>query len=190
MSQMTAPSRIPRTTGRRPAPAPSLRVVPGARGARAGSGSAAFAVACIVLLAAGLMSLLLINISMSRASYALHDLQATSGELADTQDALTQQLSGLESPPHLAKRAVAMGMVPAPNAAFLRLSDGKVVGVAKKATKGEGFTVVSQTSSSPSPSSPAAPAAAVSGAPDGAAAPSTTDQSPGAAGTTEPSTTR
>ncbi len=105
------------------------------------------------------MSLLLINISMSRASYALHDLQATSGELADTQDALTQQLSGLESPPHLAKRAVAMGMVPAPNAAFLRLSDGKVVGVAKKATKGEGFTVVSQTPSSPSPSAPAAPAA-------------------------------
>ena len=90
------------------------------------------------------MSLLLINISMSRASYALHDLQATSGELADTQDALTQQLSGLESPPHLAKRAVAMGMVPAPNAAFLRLSDGKVVGVAKKATEGEGFAVVSQ----------------------------------------------
>ena len=40
-----------------------------------------------------------------------------------------------------------MGMVPAPNAAFLRLSDGKVVGVAKKATKGEGFTVVSQTPS-------------------------------------------
>ena len=189
MSQMTAPSRIPRTTGRRPAPAPGLRVVPGTRGARAGSGSAAFAVACIVLLAAGLMSLLLINISMSRASYALHDLQATSGELADTQDALTQQLSGLESPPHLAKRAVAMGMVPAPNAAFLRLSDGKVVGVAKKATKGEGFTVVSQTPSS-SPSASAAPAAGGSGTQDGAAAPSTTDQTPGAAGTTEPSTTR
>jgi hypothetical protein len=189
MSQMTAPSRIPRTTGRRPVPVPSLRVVPGTRGARAGSGSAAFAVACIVLLAAGLMSLLLINISMSRASYALHDLQATSGELADTQDALTQQLSGLESPPHLAKRAVAMGMVPAPNAAFLRLSDGKVVGVAKKATKGEGFTVVSQTPSSPSPSSSAAPAAGGTGGPDGAA-PSTTSQTPGAAGTTEPSTTR
>ena len=66
MSQMTAPSRIPRTTGRRPAPAPGLRVVPGTRGAPAGSGSAAFAVACIALLAAGLISLLLINISMSR----------------------------------------------------------------------------------------------------------------------------
>ena len=82
-----------------------------------------------------------------------------------------------------------MGMVPAPNAAFLRLSDGKVVGVAKKATKGEGFTVVSQTPS-PSPSAPAAPAAGGTGAQDGAAAPSTTDQTPGAAGTTEPSTTR
>ena len=110
---------------------------------------------------------------MSRGSYALHDLQATSGELADTQDALTQQLSGLESPPHLAKRAVAMGMVPAPNAAFLRLSDGKVLGVAKKATKDEGFTVVSQT---PSPSATAtaatpAPAASTGAAPDGAAAP-------------------
>ena len=190
MSQMTAPSRSPRTAGRRPAPAPGLRVVPGTRGARAGSGGAAFAVACIVLLAAGLISLLLINISMSRGSYALHDLQATSGELADTQDALTQQLSGLESPPHLAKRAVAMGMVPAPNAAFLRLSDGKVVGVAKKATKGEGFTVVSQTPAPSSPTAPAAPAAAATGAQDGAAASSTNDQTPGATGATEPSTTR
>jgi hypothetical protein len=159
MSQMTAPSRIPRTTGRRPAPAPGLRVVSGTRGARPGSGGAAFAIACIALLAAGLVSLLLINISMSRGSYALHDLQATSGELADTQDALTQQLSVQKSPPHLAARAVAMGMVPAPNAAFLRLSDGKVVGVAKKAARGKGFTVVSQTpSSSSSPAIPAAPA--------------------------------
>ena len=83
-----------------------------------------------------------------------------------------------------------MGMVPAPNAAFLRLSDGKVVGVAKKATKGEGFTVVSQTPSTPSPSPSAAPAAGAGGAQAGAAAPSTSNQTPGAAGTTKPSTTR
>ena len=183
MSQMTAPSRIPRTTGRRPAPAPGLRVVPGTRN-RPGSGGAAFAVACIALLAAGLFSLLLINISMSRGSYALHDLQAASGELADTQDALTQQLSAQESPPHLARRAVEMGMVPAPSAAFLRLSDGKVLGVAKKATAGEGFTVVSQTQT-PSGSG----ASAAGGTKAGGAAPSTTDQS-GAVDSTTPATTR
>jgi hypothetical protein len=183
MSQMTAPSRIPRTTGRRPAPAPGLRVVPGTRN-RPGSGGAAFAVACIALLAAGLFSLLLINISMSRGSYALHDLQAASGELADTQDALTQQLSAQESPPHLARRAVEMGMVPAPSAAFLRLSDGKVVGVAKKATASEGFTVVSQTQT-PSDSG----ASAAGGTTAGGAASSTTDQS-GAVDSTTPATTR
>ena len=95
-----------------------------------------------------------------------------------------QQLSAQESPPHLARRAVAMGMVPAPSAAFLRLSDGKVVGVAKKATADEGFTVVSQTQA-PSGSG----ASAAGGTTAGGAAPSTTDQS-GAVDSTTPATTR
>ena len=75
-------------------------------------------------------------------------------------------------------------MVPAPSAAFLRLSDGKVVGVAKKATAGEGFTVVSQTQT-PSGSG----ASAAGGTKAGGAAPSTTDQS-GAVDSTTPATTR
>ena len=164
--------------------------MPGTRGARAGSGSAAFAVACIVLLAAGLMSLLLINISMSRASYALHDLQATSGELADTQDALTQQLSGLESPPHLAKRAVGDGhgpgaqrRLPAPLGRQGRRR-GEEGDQGRGLYRGLADAVLSE------PLRTGRPGGTVTGAQDGAAAPSTTEQTPGAAGTTEPSTTR
>ena len=143
MSQMTAAAaRVGTARAPRRTPTlPSLRVVSGAETKRPGAG---FAVLCMVLLSAGLLGLLLLNTSLAQGAFALHDLQATSGELSDTQDALTQQIENASSPQHLAKQAVAMGMVPAQSAAFLRLSDGAVFGVATPATKQPGFTVIGQ----------------------------------------------
>ena len=54
----------------------------------------------------------------------------------------TQAIDAQRSPANLAARAAKLGMVPAGSAAFLRLSDGKVLGVAEPATKRPGFTVV------------------------------------------------
>jgi hypothetical protein len=96
----------------------------------------------MTLLCAGLFGLLMLNTAMAEGSFTLHSLQATSGELADTQDALTQAIDAQRSPANLASRATRLGMVPADSAAFLRLSDGKVLGVAKPAKKDSGFTVV------------------------------------------------
>lgn len=142
MSQMTAAvARVGvRAPQRRTVTPPSLRVVTGAE-RRPGPG---FAILCMVLLTAGLMGLLLLNTSLGQGAFALHDLQATSGELSDTQDALAQQIATVSSPSHLAQQASAMGMVPSPSAAFLRVSDGAVFGVAKAASKQPGFTVVGQ----------------------------------------------
>jgi hypothetical protein len=95
-----------------------------------------------MLLAGGLVALLMLNTAMAEGSFTLHRLQATSGELADTEDALTQAIDAQRSPANLAARAAKLGMVPADSAAFLRLSDGKVLGVAKPAEKRPGFTVV------------------------------------------------
>lgn len=140
MSQQTATARVAsRAPARRVAPAQPLRVVPAAVGH---PGNGVFAALCMVLLCAGLVGLLMLNTAMAEGSFTLHNLQSTSGELADTQDALTQAIDAQRSPANLATRATKLGMVPADSAAFLRLSDGKVLGVAKPAEKEHAFTVV------------------------------------------------
>jgi hypothetical protein len=139
MSQQTATARVAlRAPARRQAPQP-LRVVPAAVGQ---PGNAVFAVVCMALLVGGLFALLMLNTAMAEGSFTLHRLQATSGELTDAGEALTAAIDAQRSPANLAARANRLGMVPADTAAFLRLSDGKVLGVASPATKERGFTVV------------------------------------------------
>lgn len=151
MSQMTSAARA----GARPLNRPTttmtstrLRVVTGAPPHRSG---AAFSIICVALLVAGLIGLLLLNTALAQGSFTLHDLRATSAQLTDAQDALTQSLQRSESPANLAASAARLGMVPAQSAAFLRLSDGKVIGVAKPAKAPSGFAVIP--SQTPAPSS-------------------------------------
>ena len=129
-----------------------LRVVPAAVGH---PGNGVFAAVCMTLLCSGLFGLLMLNTAMAEGSFTLHNLQSTSGELADTQDALTQAIDAQRSPANLAARATRLGMVPADSAAFLRLSDGKVLGVAKAAKKDGGFTVVTAPQAPSAKSGPA-----------------------------------
>ncbi|MEP7034102.1 MAG: hypothetical protein ABI662_02205 [Dermatophilaceae bacterium] len=146
MSQMTSAARAGARPLHRPATAiPRLRVVTGATPRH----GAAFSIICAMLLAAGLIALLLLNTALAQGSFVLHDLRATSGRLVDTQDALTQSLEASQSPASLAAKAVKMGMVPSESAAFLRLSDGRVIGVAKPARPAPGFIVVRTAASSP-----------------------------------------
>lgn len=163
MSQQTATARVaPRAPLRRQASPQPLRVVPAAIGQ---PGNAVFAALCMTLLVGGLFALLMLNTAMAEGSFTLHRLQATSGELTDTQDALTQAIDAQRSPANLAARAEKLGMVPADSAAFLRLSDGKVLGVASAAKKQAGFTVVTApqaTSSTSAASKDAGPKTAVS----------------------------
>ena len=170
MSQMTATARVAsRAPQRRTAAPQPLRVVPGKAGH---PGSAMFAALCMLLLIGGLIGLLMLNTSMAEGSFTLHRLQATSGELTDTEEALTAAIDAQKAPANLAARAAKLGMVPADSAAFLRLSDGKVLGVAKPAEKRPGFTVVTAPQAkSAHPSSGSAAAGSSKGA---AAGPKTT----------------
>jgi len=143
MSQMTSTARVGARALHRPeATTPRLRVVTGAPLRR---GGAAFGIVCAILLAAGLIALLVLNTALAQGSFTLQKLQSTSDQLTDTQGALTQSLDVSKAPANLATKALGMGMVPAGSAAFLRLSDGKVIGVAKPAPQGPGFTVVGGT---------------------------------------------
>jgi hypothetical protein len=147
MSQMTATARVASRAPQRRSAAPQpLRVVP-AKAAHPGSGM--FASLCMLLLVGGLMGLLMLNTSMAEGSFTLHRLQATSGELTDTEQALTAAIDAQKAPANLAARAAKLGMVPADSAAFLRLSDGAVLGVATPAKKRPGFTVVTAPQAKP-----------------------------------------
>jgi len=128
MSQLAPARPLPRTSPRRAtAAAPrQLKVVapPEIRG------HGAFAALCIMLVLGGFVAVLMLNTAMAKGSYTLRALQHRSDELTDSQDSLRHSLDAVSGPGPLAQRARALGMVPAATPAFLRLSDGAVLGVA------------------------------------------------------------
>jgi hypothetical protein len=116
---VTAPARRP-SGPRLPAlrPAPAIRRAP----------RAPFVIAVLLLLVAGLGTLLLLNTYLAQGSFALHELQTKVGRLTDQEQALQEKAAKLAGPQRLARKAAALGMVAAPNPAFLRAADGKVLG--------------------------------------------------------------
>jgi hypothetical protein len=136
-------------------PRPGLRVVTAPPPDRA---RVAFAALCLLLLVGGLLTLLLVNTVMAGGSFRLHDLQATSDQLTDRQQALRQDIAVQAAPARLAARAKALGMVPSQSPAFLRLSDGKILGVAQAATVPPTPTVKAQSHSATAKASSAASA--------------------------------
>ena len=148
-----ASSGLSRGYGRR-APLDRLRVVPTAIGQ---TGNGVFAVVCMVLLTAGLAALLMMNTALASGIYQMKALQAQSGTLTDTQEQLTQTVDDLRSPRTLADKAQALGMVPAKSMAFIRLSDGAVIGVAEPATAEQRLNVVTTPAVPPPAPAPAAP---------------------------------
>jgi len=58
------------------------------------------------------------------------------------QQSLVHEVEYLQSPANVARRALAFGMVPNANPAFLRLSDGAVLGKPEAATRGNNITRV------------------------------------------------
>lgn len=103
----------------------------------------AFVLGCLGLLVGGLFALLLINIKLAEGSFQLQKMQSTSSQLADRSQALTEDIAQQASPEQLAVQASALGMVPSGSVAFLRLSDGRVLGVAKPAPAVTAPTVAS-----------------------------------------------
>lgn len=134
-----------------------LRVVPAAISS---SGKGVFASLCIVLLGIGLIVLLLLHAQLAAGSYTLHDLEATSGTLADQQHELTRAIDAERNPAALAAKAQAMGMVPANSMAFIRLSDGTILGAADPATDKPLVIVTTPKAPPPAPVVSADPAAA------------------------------
>jgi hypothetical protein len=122
----TVPKQVVR---QRPAP-PRLRVV----APSSGGSPVRLVLLSLALLGSGLLVLLTLNISLADGTYALDRAQKSQRLLNDQQRALQEQIEAEGAPQNLAERGRRLGMVPAPNAAFVQLPKGQVLGEPKSAT--------------------------------------------------------
>lgn len=120
-SQPSNPSHPARPTTVRP----RLTVVPPMR---APAPRAPFVLLVGALLTAGLGGLLFLHTAIAEDSFRLQDLTTRSALLTDRQQALEQEIAALAAPQRLAARARALGMVRSENPAFIRTSDGRILG--------------------------------------------------------------
>ena len=81
-----------------------------------------------LVLLGGVIGLLLFNTSMQQASFAATALEEQATTLTAREQTLQMELEVLRDPQRVAEHAQNLGMVPAANPVFLRLSDGKVLG--------------------------------------------------------------
>jgi hypothetical protein len=87
-----------------------------------------------LVLLGGVIGLLLFNTSMQQASFAATALEQQANTLTAREQTLQMELEVLRDPQRVAEHAQNLGMVPAANPVFLRLSDGKVLGERVAAT--------------------------------------------------------
>lgn len=85
----------------------------------------------VTLLAVGLVGLLVLNTSLQRSAYVVTDLRTRAAQLNLREQNLQTQVARLQSPERLASIAAAAGMVRNDSPAFLSLTTGRVLGVAK-----------------------------------------------------------
>lgn len=81
-----------------------------------------------LLLVTGVVGLLLFNTHMQQASFVASSMEQQAAVLAGKEESLRMQLHRMRDPQHVAAQAKKLGMVPASSPAFIRLSDGKVLG--------------------------------------------------------------
>jgi hypothetical protein len=96
---------------------------------------AAVAVGTILVI---VVAQLLLSIGISQGAYQLNSLQTKQTQLQRSYQAVSQDLGRVSSPQNLAANANALGMVSNSSPAYLRLSDGAVLGAPVAATGAAG----------------------------------------------------
>lgn len=132
---------------------PELRIVP----RPAASPYRGLIVSTAAIALATMLAVLVLNIALSRGSYHMARLQNDQAVLSQREQALSEDLAYRSSPQNLANQAQQLGMVPDPSVAFLRLSDGKVLGVPSPAPAGAAPTVKIATPQEPAGKQPGRP---------------------------------
>jgi len=149
---------VPTSTRRRPAalwrggalPAPveeprrtHLEVVP-TRSQRRARPRALYAGIAVATLLGVVVAQLLLSIGISQGAYQLQTLQSKQTELQRSYQAVSEDLNRVASPQNLAANANALGMVSNSSPAYLRLSDGAVLGAPLPASGAAGTVTGAQ----------------------------------------------
>ncbi|PPB50245.1 hypothetical protein C4K88_06215 [Arthrobacter pityocampae] len=109
-----------------------LSVVP----ARPARRKVPFAVFSLLVLAAALASVLMLNISVSGTQYELVQLRNQQTALNQENEALVLAIEAKEAPQNLAAAATKLGMVPSPSFGTIELDSKTVTGTPEAATEG------------------------------------------------------
>jgi hypothetical protein len=112
-----------------------------------------YALGATVVLFAIFLAQLLITIALSSGAYSITGLQSTEQSLGRTASSLNEKLDTLGSSQNLQANALALGMVNSSQAAFLRLSDGSVLGSATPAGAANGSAAPGNASTDSVPNS-------------------------------------
>jgi hypothetical protein len=146
-----------------------------------------FVVLICALLVAGVVGLLMFNTQMQQTSFAATALQHRATDLRAQQQDLAMQLQRLRDPQELAQRARNLGMVVPADPAFVRLSDGRVLGTPTVTTPEDGMRVRAFAADKPAELAPKARVVRVP-APQSATTPATAGTTSGATGAASPAT--
>lgn len=141
MSNMVARALAPAPRTFDEAKAAGLRLV---RPVRSRARKAPFVVVVLSVLGAGLVGLILMSTVLQAQSFESARLDREATALQTRQQAVAREVDRLQSPANVAARAIAIGMVPNANPAFLRLSDGKVLGKPRPAEPDSNITSVTR----------------------------------------------
>ncbi|MEU6860973.1 hypothetical protein AB0B28_19120 [Glycomyces sp. NPDC046736] len=87
----------------------------------------AFVGGIVALVVAGIVGLLVLNTVINEDAYHLQDLRTQSGELDQTEQALADELTNLNSPNNLEAAASELGMVKPEKVTYLYLPGGQTV---------------------------------------------------------------
>ncbi|MBG6181514.1 hypothetical protein [Arthrobacter sp. CAN_A1] len=95
-----------------------------------------FAVFSMIALVGALVTVLMLNISVSSSQYELVDLRNQQIALSQENQALTQQMEDLRAPQNLAAEARELGMVASPGFGSIDVDSMKIAGTPEAAKKG------------------------------------------------------
>jgi outer membrane murein-binding lipoprotein Lpp len=93
-----------------------------------------FMVMIVVLVIAGVVGILALNQKINENAFELDKLRADQAQLDQQEQNLDEQIAAKAAPGNLAANARKLGLVPAGAPAFIRLPDGRIVGVPQPAT--------------------------------------------------------
>jgi hypothetical protein len=143
-TQGSAALKLTAEQQRDPVASPRLRVAPPAP---INAPRAPFIALVVAVVVAGVLGILLINTKTAENSFRIDTLQKQQAKLDSQQQELENQIAANNSPGSLDAAARRLGLVKAENPAYIRLPDGKVLGVL---TPGSGEVAVTAQNSATS----------------------------------------